>query len=158
MIRPPGRSFLPLAVLCALGLALALPSTAQQASATSRQVTLFGIHATPGGNAIDPKLKKIEPQLKKLFPGHSFSLVKVESKRLTVGQAVTCTMKNTGFVAGAELSSVLDSDGNVQMKFALELDGQTEFSTLVRTPPNQLFFCDKTLPDGSRLLIGLGAR
>jgi hypothetical protein len=143
-----------------LGLILAwltLPTFARQ-SAPARQVTLFGIHAVPGGNVVDPKLKKIEPQLRKLFPGHGFTLVKAESKRLTVGQTVTCTMAKTGFVAGAQLANVLDGDGNVQLKFALELDGQTEFATLVRTPPNQLFFCDKMLPDGSRLLIGLGGR
>jgi len=146
------------------GLALALvfawlifPAVAQQ-GAPARQVTLFGIHAVPGASTVDPKLKKIEPQLKKLFPGHSFTLVKTESKRLTLGQSVTCTMAKTGFVAGAELVNVLDPDGNVQFKFALELNGQTEFATLVRTPPNQLFFCDKMLPDGSRLLIGLGGR
>ena len=34
----------------------------------------------------------------------------------------------------------------------------SDFATFVRTPPNQLFFCDKMLPDGSRLLIGLGGR
>jgi len=144
----------------ALGLILAgltLPALARQ-SPPARQVTLFGIHAVPGGNKTDPKLKKIEPQLRKLFPGHGFTLVKVESKRLTVGQTVTCTMAKTGFVAGAELVNYLDGDGNLQFKFALELDGQTEFATLVRTPPNQLFFCDKMLPDGSRLLIGLGGR
>jgi hypothetical protein len=147
-------------VIAVLGLILTwltLPALAQE-PLPARQVTLFGIHATPGGNAVDPKLKKIEPQLKKLFPGHSFKLVKTESKRLTVGQAVTCTMDKTGFIAGAELLTVLDPDGNVQFKFALEFNGTTEFATLVRTPPNQLFFCDKMLPDGSRLLIGLGGR
>ena len=41
---------------------------------------------------------------------------------------------------------------------ALERNGQTEFGTLVKTPPNQLFFLDKTMPDGSRLLVGVGAR
>ncbi|MDB5350585.1 MAG: hypothetical protein JWN86_1832 [Planctomycetota bacterium] len=154
--QPPFRR----ALVVALGLLLTgmtLPALAWQA-VPGRQVTLFGIHAVPGGNAVDPKLKKIEPQLKKLFPGHSFKLVKTESKRLTVGRSVTCTMDTTGFIAGAELINVLDGDGNVQFKFALELNGQTEFATLVRTPPNQLFFCDKMLPDGSRLLIGLGGR
>jgi hypothetical protein len=152
--RPAIRS-LGLALVLALA-GVAGPAPARQAAA-SRQVTLFGIHATPGGGAVDPNLKKIEPQLRKLFPGHGFTLLKSESKRLTPGQTVSCNLGN-GFVAGSELASVLDGDGNVQFKFALELNGQTEFATFVRTPPNQLFFCDKMLPDGSRLLIGLGGR
>ena len=131
------------------------PVRAQELPA--RQVTLFGILATPGGNKVDPNLKKIEPQLKKLFPGHSFKLLKTESKRLTVGQGMTIDLGD-GWIAGADLASVLDADGNVQFKFALDLNQHTEFATLVRTPPNQLFFCDKMLPDGSRLLIGLGGR
>jgi len=144
--------------MAALGLALAWSSSsALGQQVASRQVTLFGIHATPGGGMVDPNLRKIEPQLRKLFPGHSFSLLKSESKRLTPGQAVVCSLGN-GFVAESALTSVLDGDGNVTFKFALELNGQTEFATFVRTPPNQLFFCDKMLPDGSRLLIGLGGR
>ncbi len=139
-----------------VGLSLAAnPASAQ--AAPSRQVTMFGILATPGGNQMDPKLKKIEPQLRKLFPNHSFKLLAVESKRLTPGQAITAKLGD-GFVAGTELSSVLDNEGNVQFKFALDLNGQREFATFVKTPPNQLFFCDKMLPDQSRLLIGLGAR
>ncbi len=124
-----------------------------------RQVTLFGILATPGGNAVDPKLGRIEPQLRKLFPGknYSFKLVATESKRLAVGQVVTCDFGG-GFVAGSELVAVADGDGNLQMRFALEYDKQTEYATIVRTPPSQLFFCDKALPNGSKLLIGLGGR
>ncbi len=126
--------------------------------APSRQVTLFGIVATPGGDSIDPRLTKIEPQLRRLFPNHSFKLLGVESKRLTAGRGMTCELGDTGFVAGTELLQVLDPDGNVQFKFALDLNGQTEFTTIVKSPPNQLFFCDKMLTDGSRLLIGLGGR
>jgi hypothetical protein len=124
-----------------------------------RQVTLFGIRATAGGGKIDDKLKKIEPQLRKLFPGqnYSFELIATESKRLAIGQLVTCDF-GAGFVAGAELVSIADIDGNIQMRFALEYEKKVEFATLVRTPPNQLFFCDKALPDGSKLLIGLGGR
>lgn len=123
----------------------------------ARQVTLFGILATPEGDRVDPALKKIEPQLKKLFPGHSFRLLKSDSKRLTIGQGMTVDLGD-GWVAGADLLSVLDNDGNIQFKFGLDLNGQTEFATIVRTPPNQLFFCDKMLPGGARLLIGLGGR
>ena len=126
----------------------------------SRQVTIFGIHATPdGGGQIDPKLRKIEPQLRKLFPGkgYSFKLLASESKRLGVDDLVFCRLGG-GFVAGVTLRSPLDGEGNIRMQFDLELNEQIEFTTIVRTPPNQLFFCDKTLPDGSKLLIGLGGR
>ncbi len=135
-----------------------VPSQAQE-DVPARQVTMFGILATPGGNEIDPKLKKIEPQLRKLFPGkaYSFKLLATESKRLGVGQSFVCKLGD-GFVAGTELLSTLDSDGNLQMRFALDLNDQTEFTTIVRTPPNQLFFCDKQLPNGAKLLIGLGGR
>ena len=120
---------------------------------------MFGILATPGGNDIDPKLKKIEVQLRKLFPGkeYSFKLLATESKRLEVGQSFVCNLGD-GFVAGTELKSTLDGEGNIQMRFVLDLHEQTEFTTIVRTPPNQLFFCDKQLPNGAKLLIGLGGR
>lgn len=120
---------------------------------------MFGILATPGTNLIDPKLKKIEPQLRKLFPGknYDFKLLATESKRLAVGQSFVCNL-GSGFVAGTQLLSTLDGEGNLQMRFALDLDEQTEFTTIVRTPPNQLFFCDKQLPSGAKLLIGLGGR
>ena len=133
------------------------PARGQQGGIPARQVTLFGILATPQGDRVDPALKKIEPQLKKLFPGHSFKLLKSDSKRLTIGQGMTVDLGD-GWVAGSDLLAVLDNDGNIQFKFALELNGQTEFATIVRTPPNQLFFCDKMLPGGARLLIGLGGR
>ena len=133
------------------------PRPASSQEVPARQVTLFGIHATPGGGKVDPKLKKIEPQLKKLFPGHSFTLLESESKRVEAGRGLEVDL-GSGWKAGADLISVLDGDGNVQFRFALEQDGRPEFATIVRTPPNQLFFCDKLLPDGSRLLIGLGGR
>ena len=144
----------------ALGpIAAAHPQDLAAQAAPGRQVTLFGIHATPGGSKIDPKLKKIEPQLRKLFPGkaYSFELLATESKRLDVGESVVCKLGG-GFVAGATLRNPLDGEGNIHMQFNLELDEQAEFATIVRTPPNQLFFCDKTLPDGTKLLIGLGGR
>jgi hypothetical protein len=37
-------------------------------------------------------------------------------------------------------------------------NGDVLFDTLVATPPNQLFFCDRMIAGGQRLLIGVGAR
>lgn len=153
--RPSRRAAILGLSLWIAGLVACGPALGQVAP--SRQVTLFGIHATPGGGQVDAKLKAIAPQLKKLFPGHSFKLLRSESKRVTEGQSLKADL-GEGWSARADLHSVLDGDGNLQLRFALDLDGQAEFATLVRTPPNQLFFCDKMLPDGSRLLIGLGGR
>lgn len=163
------RAGLALAVLV-LSAGLAPTATAQNLVAQAvpgRQVTLFGILATPSDMKVevDAKLRKIEPQLRKLFPdnNYSFKLLATESKRLGVNDMVTCRLGD-GFVAGAQLVSIADVDGNLNMKFVLEYDGEVEFTTIVRTPPNQLFFCDKALPNngklpnGSKLLIGLGGR
>jgi hypothetical protein len=48
--------------------------------------------------------------------------------------------------------------GKLRLEFTLKRDGVNEFSTAVTTPPNQLFFIERPLPNGPRLLIGIGAR
>jgi hypothetical protein len=164
--RRAGLALAVLAILVCLGPTTTAQNLAAQA-VPGRQVTLFGILATPSDAKVevDPRLKKIEPQLRKLFPdnNYSFKLLATESKRLGVGDVVTCKLGD-GFVAGTQLVSIADIDGNLQLKFALEYEGEVEFTTIVRTPPNQLFFCDKALPsngklpNGSKLLIGLGGR
>lgn len=123
----------------------------------SRQVTLFGIVATPGGKKVDPKLAKVEPQLRKLLPDHGFRLLGVESRRLDVSETLTCDLGN-GLSAEAGLLHALDATGKVGLRIALEQEGTPLVITDVATPPNQLFFCDKRLPDGSRLVLGVGAR
>lgn len=135
--------------------ALAGTSTAQQVP--SRQVTVFGILATPGSNQIDPQLKSIAPQLQQLLPNHGFKLLEVQSKRLTPGQSVTCTKLN-GYQAEAQLVTLQDPNGKVQLRFALGYNGSMQAATIVSTPPNQLSFFDKPLSDGSRLILGIGAR
>lgn len=146
----------PVLLAALIGLALAIPAEARQVVA-SRQVTLFGLVATPNSNAMDPKLRPIAAQLRKLFPNHGFKLVGVANKRLAVGQGLTCNL-GQGFLAGAELVDPLDLNGKVQLKFQLDYQNQAQIATLVTTPPNQLFFADKILPDGSRLVLGVGAR
>jgi ABC-type phosphate transport system substrate-binding protein len=133
------------------------PSIAVAQDLPSRQVTLFGVLATPGSTTIDPQLKSIAPQLRKLLPGHGFKLLEVQSKRLGVGQSVACDKLNQ-YSAEAGLLDPLDDNGKVQIRFALGYQGQMQAATIVTTPPNQLFFFDKVLEDGSRLLIGIGAR
>lgn len=127
----------------------------------SRQVTLCGIHATPtppgDSPKVDPKLKPIANQLRRLFPGHDFKLVGVETQRVGLNQTLTCDF-GAGFVANAQLTNPLDPNGKAQFRFQLDQGGMIDFATIVNTPLNQIFFLDKPLPDGSKLIMGLGAR
>ena len=63
-----------------------------QADAPARQVTLFGVIATPHDLQIDPKLARVAPQLRKLLPNHGFRLLGVQSKRLTASQSLSCPL------------------------------------------------------------------
>lgn len=123
----------------------------------TRQVTLFAVIAVPGQSAIDPKLAGIEPQLRKLLPGHGFKLLDVRSKRLRAGESVECDL-GSGWTASTHLLLPLDQNGKVELRCRLLLEGAVEFDTRVATPPNQLFFCDRLIDNGQRLLIGVGAR
>ena len=135
-----------------------VPSSGQMANSPARQVTLFGIVADPNNRSIDPKLSKIAPQLRAMLPGHGFKLLEVKSRRLASGQKLLCDFKSDGFAATAQMVEPLDANGKVQLKVGLYQNEGLQFETLVNTPPNQLFFCDKLFNGGARLLIGVGAR
>jgi hypothetical protein len=125
-----------------------------------RQVTLFAVVASANDPRIDPRLVKVSAQLKKLLPGHGFRLLAVQTKRLTEGQGpLTCDLGD-GVTAATTLVNALDDNGKVQLRCALLVGPAqaTHLETTVSTPPNQLFFCEKTLPSGQQLLIGVGAR
>jgi hypothetical protein len=124
---------------------------------SARQVTLFGVIASPTDRRIDPKLSKVEAQLRKILPNHGFRLLDVQSKRLTRGQVIACPLEG-GYTAAATLVQTADDNGKVQLRCAVLFQQAPQLETLVSTPPNQLFFCDKGLNDGTRLLIGIGAR
>jgi hypothetical protein len=165
--RRSGFWGLVLLVWAALVFSVSRPAPASAQDIPSRQVTLFGILATPNSSAIDPELKTIAPQLRQLLPGHGFKLLEVQSKRLTAGQSIACA-KLQGFVAETALIDPLDINGKVQLRFQLGVktqqgpaDNQTvevQMATVVSTPPNQLSFFDKPLSDGTRIIIGMGAR
>ena len=70
---------------------------------------------------------------------------------------MTCDLGN-GYKAETILVRPLDENGKVQLRCNLSQQGTKEFSTLVKTPINQLFFYERSLKDGSRVLIGVGAR
>jgi hypothetical protein len=158
MTRPvPGRRRWLGIVLAALAVGPGLPAPADAQEVAARQVTLFAIIATPGSTMIDPKLAAIQPQLRKLLPGHGFKLLDVQSKRLLAGESVQCDLGH-GLNASTVLIQPLDPNGKIELRCTLMLNAVVQFDTRVATPSNQLFFCDRLLDDGTRLLIGVGAR
>ncbi len=133
------------------------PGSMLAADESVRQVTVFAILATPGSKTIDPCLAMIKSQLRKVLPDHGFKLLTMESKRIGTGQSVTCDLGN-GYKTETILIQSLDENGKVRLRCTLALNGKHEFSTLVKTPANQLFFYERLLKDGTRVLIGVGAR
>jgi hypothetical protein len=145
-------------ILALAALAVAFgPRVRAQVAAPARQVTLFAVIAVPGSSAIDPKLVGIELQLRKLLPGHGFKLLDVRSKRLHAGETIRCDL-GSGWTAATDLLQPLDENGKVELLCKLLLNDEVQFETRVATPPNQLFFCDRMVDNGRRLLIGVGAR
>jgi hypothetical protein len=123
-----------------------------------RHVTVFAVVATPGGKAVDSKLANIQPHLSRLSPGHGFKLLDAQSARIAAGESVECKLTH-GYTVETTLVRPIDDDGKVQLRCELSLDGERQFSATVRTPLNQLFFCERPyLTDGSKLLIGVAAR
>ena len=118
-------------------------------------MTVFGVIATPGSKTADSNLATIKTQLDKFLPKHGFKLLDAQSKPIVAGESVTCDLRN-GYSLVASLVQPVDENGKVQIRCELFRDQDREFSTLVKTPPNQLFFCQHALQDGSQLLIGVG--
>ncbi len=123
----------------------------------ARQLTVFGVIATPGGKTTDTNLATIKTQLDKLLPRHGFKLLDAQSKRIVAGESVSCDLR-VDYTLVASLVQPVDENGKVQIRCELFRERNREFSTLVKTPPNQLFFCQRALQDGTQLLIGVGAR
>jgi hypothetical protein len=124
----------------------------------ARQVTVFGVIATPEGKTPESsKLANIKAQLDKLLPKHGFKLLDARSKPIEAGESVTCELGD-GYSVVTSLVEMVDENGKVQLRCELFKDEIRQFSALVKTPPNQLFFCQRPLQSGSQLLIGIGAR
>ncbi len=145
------------ALLAALAVSRSGAAWAQGTQMPARQVTLFGVIASPYDATVDPKLQKILPQLRKLLPDHGFKLLDVKSKRLTAGQTVMCDLGN-GFTTTATLIEPIDENGKIPIRCAVLQNQAVLLESLVTTPENQLFFCEKGLPNDTRLLVGIGAR
>jgi hypothetical protein len=157
-ISHPSRSTVLALALLLAGSGLVDPPDAIGQEAPGRQVVMFGVIATPGSTAMDPKIPTVvAARLRRTLPGHGFRLVKAKSARLVAGQALDLPLGG-GFATKAELITPLDPNGKVQMRFDLSLDGFSQFQSIVTTPADQFNFFDKTMPDNSHLLIGVGAR
>lgn len=122
-----------------------------------RQVTVFAILAIPQSSEVDPRLSSVRAQLTKVLPGFGFKLKEVRSRRVKSGQSVTCDLGDD-YRAETVLVKPLDENGKVHLRCNLLHDGRKEFSTLIRSPVNQLVFCERSLKQGTRVLIGVGAR
>ncbi len=145
------------AALVAL-VAWSVPAGASWQGAPARQVVLFGVLATTGSQAMDPKIAPVvQSQLRRTLPGHGFKLIKVQSQRVLPGQSVVCDLGD-GFVTSATMMIPLDPNGKVQLRYELSQFEVSQFQTIVATPPDQFNFFDKMLPNNSHLLIGVGAR
>ena len=137
---------------------LARPTSATWQGVPNRNVVTFGVLATPGSTAMDPKITApVAAQLRRTLPGHGFKLIEIKSARVMTGQSVNLTLGN-GFTASTQLMNPLDPNGKVQMSFELAQQGTMQFKSIVVTPADQFNFFDKMLPNGNHLLIGVGAR
>ena len=123
----------------------------------ARQVTVFGVLATPNAKTVDSRLSNIQSQLNKLLPKNGFKLLDARSERIVDGESITCSLGH-GYKLTTLLVKPLDENGKVELRCELFRGKVSEFSTLVKTPLDQLFFCQRALSDGSQLLIGIGAR
>ncbi len=151
------KSDRPISALFLIGLVWPVIAEARQ-GAVDRQVVLFAVRATPGGGAMDPKITQgVQAELRKVLPGHSFKLIKVKRDRVMAGQTLSADLGD-GFSAAAQLLIPVDANGKVQVRFQLSQFESSLFQTVVITPPDQFNYFEKRLDDGSRLLLGVGAR
>jgi hypothetical protein len=123
-----------------------------------RQVVMFAVVATPNSTTMDKKISPaVAARLRRTLPNHGFKLIKVKNVRLVAGESAGLDL-GYGFTTKAQLVTPLDANGKIQMRFDLSLDGLSQFQSMVTTPADQFNFFDKTMPDNSHLLIGIGAR
>ncbi len=131
--------------------------TREQAAADDfRQVTVLAILATPATKEIDPRLASVRTQLRKALPDHGFRLLEVTSKRLRSGESITCDVGH-GYKARTTVEGSDDS-GKVVFRCDFRKGDDVEFTKQIKSPTNQLFFYERQLDDGKRVLIGVGAR
>jgi hypothetical protein len=124
----------------------------------ARQVTVFGVLATPNAKTVDSRLSNIiQSQLEKLLPKNGFKLLDARTGCIVDGESIICNLGH-GYSLTTLLVKPLDESGKVELRCELFHDKVSEFATLVKTPLDQLFFCRRELSDGTQFLIGVGAR
>lgn len=147
-----------LAIMLGAGSISPGPASAAWQGAPARQMVVFGVEATPGSTQMDPKIAPVvQAQLRQLLPNHGFRMIKIKSDRVAASGTVKCDLGD-GFIATSRLLKPLDANGKIQMHFELMHREISQFQTIVATPPDQFNFFDKNLPNGNRLLVGVGAR
>jgi hypothetical protein len=123
-----------------------------------RQVTVFAIQAKPGASKIDPRLSSVKAQLRKILPDHGFELLEVQSGPLAPGESLACDLGQGWRAETTLLPPSPDEFGRVRLRCKLIEGAEPRFSTEVDAPENQLFFYERELHKGMRVLIGVGAR
>jgi len=122
-----------------------------------RQVTVMVIRAKKNAPTTDPKLAPFESRLTQLLPEFGFSLENGKSRELAEGEALDLMLKMEKKLS-VRMVDAEDADGKVQMKVRCETGSQVLIDSMIRTPPNQLFFLDHRIDDTEHLLIAVGAR
>lgn len=128
------------------------PSTGAGRSVT---VTVFAIRATPGGSALDARLSPVRGQLRTIAPDDSLELIATRSEPLKPGETLACDL---GDGRSADTTFEEEEAGRIVLRCTFKGGDSPPFSTRVDAPENQLFFYERPLGDGSRALIGVGAR
>jgi hypothetical protein len=118
-------------------------------------VTVFAIRAVPGTSAIDPRLAPVRGQLRTIAPDDSLTLIATRSEPLKPGETLSCDL---GDGRSAATTFEKEEAGRIVLLCTFKDGDSLPFSTRVDAPENQLFFYERPLGDGSRALIGVGAR
>lgn len=122
-----------------------------------RQVTVMTIQAIKGGGPFDQRLANVSAQLSQILPGHQFKLIEGRTRRITTKEAFTVKAGENS-VLTIEMREPFSADGKVHLNLRLAIAGRETFESVIKTPPNQLFFLDRRLNEKDRLLIAVGAR
>ncbi len=124
----------------------------------TRQVTVFAIQAVRGEKTTDARLDGLKARLAKLKPGHGFTLLDVRSRPILAGESAVVKDLANGCEIKTTLTQSVDENGKFEIRCEMSQGKGKPTSTRVKAPLNQLFFLDYPLPDGTTLLVGVGAR
>lgn len=115
------------------------------------------ILAEKGTGELDPKLETVNDRLLQILPGHFFKLIEGRTSRLEEKQFFTIKASQDSKLS-VTLNQTATEEGKVELVLKLNRNNQQVFESVVKTPPNQLFFVDQKISDTQRQLIAVGAR